>query len=244
MKKSPARPLLKGKQLKAEVQAALVWLKEHSSKKTRDGLVRFGIPADHALGVGMSDIQQLGKKLGRSQELASALWDTGVYEARLLAVYVGDPERLSVKEMDRWCRDFDNWAIVDTACFKLFDQCPRAWKKVVHWANKKGEFQRRAGFVLLACLAAHDENAEDRAFLEQLPLIERGADDERNFVKKGVSWALRMIGRRNGVLNVAAVATARHLSDSPQVSARWVGRDALKELTGPVVTRRLAKMRE
>jgi 3-methyladenine DNA glycosylase AlkD len=229
MAENTSKPIRTAAQLKQNVNAALAWLKSHSSKSVRDGMARYGIPSDNAYGVPMKTIQQLAKQLGRDQALASALWDTGCYEARLLTAYIGEPGRITSAEMDRWCRDFDNWAVVDTLCFAFFDRTPHAWSKVKPWSKKKDEFQRRAGYVLLACLAAHDESAADGAFLQYLPLVERGATDERNFVKKGVSWALRMIGRRSPALHTAAVAVARRLSDSDQPGTRWVGKDALRQ---------------
>jgi 3-methyladenine DNA glycosylase AlkD len=222
-----------------DVQQVIAMLKGLARRKTRDGMGRYGLPSDRALGVPVGKIQQLAKRLGRSHELALALWDTGLYEARMLAAYVDEPERVTPSQMDRWCRDFDNWGIVDTACFALFDRTPHAWSKVAKWARRKDEFGKRAAFALLACLALHDKGAEDHAFLRCLPLIEGAAADERNFVKKGVSWALRLIGRRNLALNAAAVKTSRRLASSPQVAARWVGKEAVRELTSPNVTRRL-----
>ncbi len=141
--------------------------------------------------------------------------------------------------MDRWCRDFDNWAICDSLCFHLFDRTPHAFAKVAAWSNQRDEFVKRAAFALLASLALHDKTAGDEPFLASLPLIERAATDERNFVKKGVSWALRGVGRRNVALNAAAVELARRLCDSSSAAARWVGRDALKELTSAAVVGRL-----
>ena len=216
--------------LKAEVDSALKWLKSHSTRATRDGMARYGIPSDNALGVAMKDIKALGTKLGRNQELAEALWETGVYEARMLCSFVGDPERLTSAQMDRWCRDFDNWAICDTMCFNLFDRTPHAWAKVVQWSTKRGEFEKRTAFALLWSLAMHDRSAGDKQFVQGLVLIERAADDERNFVKKAVNMALRAIGKRNPALNAAAVAAARRLSESSDETARWISRDALGEL--------------
>jgi 3-methyladenine DNA glycosylase AlkD len=223
-----------------EVEAVLAELKRMSSAKVRDGLARYGIPSDKALGIGVGDIQKYGKRLGRDQALAEALWQTDVYEARLLASFVGEADKLTPAIMNRWCRDFDNWGVVDTVCFKLFDQSPHAWKLIEPWAKMKGEFQCRAGFVLLACVAAHSDDVPDGQFLHYLPLIERGATDERNFVKKGVSWALRMVGRQSPGLNEAAVDLARRLAGSESPAARWIGRGAVKELTSPAVRKKLA----
>jgi 3-methyladenine DNA glycosylase AlkD len=223
----------------ADVRAALAWLERNSNQHERDNLVRFGITAPKAFGVSMANIQVLAKQLGRNHALAIALWDTGWYEARLLTSFVDDPAQVSAAQMDRWCRAFDNWGICDTVCFKLFDQTPHAWAKVKQWSGKDDEFVKRAAFALLASLAGHDKHATNAQFEAGLRLIEPAADDERNFVKKGVSWALRRVGRRNAALNTSAVAVARRLSTSESAAARWIGRGALKELTSPAVQRRL-----
>ena len=141
--------------------------------------------------------------------------------------------------MDRWCRDFDNWAICDTICFNLFDRTPHAWAKVAQWSGKRSEFEKRAAFALLWSLTVHDKHAGNEQFVQGLALIERAAADERNFVKKAVNMALRAIGKRNRALNAAAVAVARRLAASQEAAARWVGKDALRELTSPGVARRL-----
>jgi len=141
--------------------------------------------------------------------------------------------------MNAWCRDFDNWGTVDTACFVLFDQSPHAWTMAPTWAKEKGEFQKRGGFVLMACLAHHDTSAKDEAFLKFLPMIQKGAADDRNFVKKGVSWALRGIGHRTPALHAAAVKTATKLSKSDHPTERWVGKDALRDLLRPGVIKKV-----
>ena len=223
-----------------ELPAVLAWLKKHGTKKVRDSMARYGLPSDRAVGVSVGELQKYAKQLGRSHELAGALWASGVYEARLLAAFVDEPEQITVAQMDAWCRDFDNWGVVDTVCFKLFDQSPQAWSRVAPWAEREEEFQRRAGFVLLACLAGHDREAGDEKFLRLLPLCERHATDARNFVKKGVSWALRMIGERSPALNAAATAVARRLADATDVTARWIGKDVLRQLASAAVRKRLA----
>ena len=160
-------------------------------------MARYGLPSDRAYGVAMRDVQTLAKRLGRNHDLAAALWSTGWYEARLLAAYVDDPGRLTPAQMDRWCRDFDNWGLCDTVCFVLFDKTPHAWTMVKRWAGRRGEFTKRAAFALLWGLSVHDKKAADRAFVEGLVLIERAADDDRHFVKKGVNMALRAVGKRS-----------------------------------------------
>ena len=204
-------------------------------------MARYAIPSNRAFGVTVGAMRAYAKKLGRDHELALALWADGHYEARMLACFVDDPALVTTAQMDRWCRDFDNWAICDTACFQLFDRTPHAWKKVAAWAPRREEFVRRGAFALLASIALHDKQAEDAPFLRGLRLVERGAPDERNFVKKAVSWALRSIGRRNLALNAASVKVAERLAASSKPAARWVGKDALRELTSSAVKKRFAK---
>ena len=214
-------------------------LRKLGSKSVRDGMLRYGIPNENAFGVSVGKIQKLSKELGRNHELALALWETGFYEARMLAAFVDDPKLVTPAQMDRWCKDFDNWGIVDTVCFKLFDVTPHAWKKVEQWSKRRDEFQRRATYALLACLGVHDKQATNEKFIACFPLIEAAATDERNFVKKGVSWALRVIGRRNLELNNAATELAQRLADSPDPTSRWLGKEALREFKRPVVRRQL-----
>ena len=218
---------------------AVSWLKARGNPKFRDGLARYGLPTEKAFGVSVATIKQYAKTLGRDHGLATALWETGWTDARMLAAMVGEPDRVTPREMDAWCRDFDSWGIVDTVCFTLWDRSPHAWKKAKQWTTRKPEFEKRAGFVLMACLAAHDKAAKDAAFLEFLPLIEKGASDDRNFVKKGVSWALRHIGHRNAKLHAAAIRTARRLGASDDPTRRWVGKDALRDLLRPAVMQKV-----
>ncbi|MCI0376000.1 MAG: DNA alkylation repair protein [Gemmataceae bacterium] len=230
--------------LEEEVEAVVASLKRLGSKRTRDDMgSRYGIHTDKAFGVPVGKIQQLAKPLGRNHELAAALWDTGWYEARMLAAYVDEPACVTPAQMDRWCLDFDNWGICDTVCFALFDRTPHAWGKVAQWAGRSDEFVKRAAFALLWGLTVHDKQAGDEPFLEGLVFIERAADDERHFVKKAVNMALRAIGKRNPALNAASAAVAQRLAARAQAAARWVGKDALRELTSPALARRLAARR-
>jgi len=224
----------------AVVRDVLARLERQGSSRNRDGMARYGIVAEKVFGVSVGTLRTLGKQLGRDHELALALWDTGWYEARMLTAFVDEPERVTPAQMDRWCRDFDNWAICDALCFHLFDKTPHAFAKVAQWAKRKDEFEKRAAFALLASVAAHDKGAPDEAFLRCLPLVERAATEERNFVKKGVSWALRGIGHRNPALHAAALELAQRLAASPDATARWVGKDTLRDITRPLVVRKLA----
>lgn len=219
------------KEVKKQTNAAVAELKRMGTKKTREGMARYAIPSDNAFGVPVGQIRDLGKRLGRNHALAQALWGTGWYEARMLATFVDEPKQVTAAQMDQWSKDFDSWAICDTACFHLFDRTPHAFKKVSQWSRRKDEFVKRAAFALLASLALHDKQSGDDPFLDSLPLIERASTDDRNFVKKGVSWALRGIGHRSSPnLNASAVELAERLAQSPNSAARWIGKDALRDL--------------
>jgi 3-methyladenine DNA glycosylase AlkD len=229
------------KAVRADLAGAMASLEAKRTTRDFENLTRFGITAETALGVSMANIQAIAGRLGRSHDLALALWETGVYEARLLSSFVDDPTLVTPAQMDRWCRDFDNWGICDTVCFHLFDRTPHAWGRVARWSRSREEFVKRAAFALLASLALHDKSAPDARFVEGLALVERCAADDRHLVKKGVSWALRLIGRRNAALNARAVAVARRLATSTEPAPRSIGKEALRELTGAVVVRHLAR---
>ncbi|MCI0565440.1 MAG: DNA alkylation repair protein, partial [Nitrososphaera sp.] len=152
---------------------------------------RYGIVPKKAYGVAAPDIHAIAKKIGKDQKLSLQLWSSGVHDARILASLVGEPERVTERQMDRWVRDFDSWAVCDSCCTFLFRMTPFAYAKAFEWCKKKEEFVKRAGFVMMAVLAVHDKKAPDTHFLRMLPALKRGATDGRNFVKKAVNWALR-----------------------------------------------------
>ena len=223
------------------VAETLRWLERKGTKANRDGMARYGIVAQKVFGVSMTTMKALAKKLGRDHELALALWDTGWYEARILTSFVDDPRLVTAAQMDRWARDFDNWAICDSICFHLFDKTPHAWRKIEQWSRRKDEFMKRASFALLAAVALHDKKAPDAPFIASLDLIRKAADDERNFVKKGVSWALRGIAHRNGYLHSASLEVANQLAESSDRTERWIGKDVIRDITRPVILRRVSR---
>ena len=208
----------------------LTQLKRKGSKRGVAGMARFGIVAKKAYGVSVGDMRAMAKQIGRDHDLAEKLFASGWQEGRMLAFLIDDPKLVTPRQMDRWAKGFENWGDCDTACFHLFDKTPHAWKKIEQWSTRKEEFVKRASFALLASVALHDKTAPDAPFLKSLKLIERAADDDRNFVKKGVSWALRGIGHRNPKMRAAALKTAAKLAKSDVPSARWIGKDAQRDL--------------
>ena len=228
--------------MRERVQSVLFELESLGSPKKRTDMAgRFGIHTDKAWGVGMAEMQKVAKRAGRDHALAAALWKTGWYEARMVACLVDDPHQVTPEQMDAWCEDFDNWAICDTACFKLFDTVPFAFDAIRRWTVRPEEFVRRAGFSLLACVTPADDLAAEKEFARFLPVIAEYATDARNFVKKAVNWALRSVGGRSQALHAAAVNLAQRLAESPDKTARWVGRDALKQLGTAATLRRVER---
>ena len=227
--------------LENQAEAAIALLRKYTDRATLQGMSRYAIPSDNAIGVPVNKIRLVANQLGRDHDLAGALWKAGWYEARMLAIYVDEPAKVTSTQMDHWCRDFDSWAICDTACFHLFDRTPHAWQKVRKWSLRREEFVKRAAFALLACLALHDKTTADEVFADFLPLMESAASDERNFVMKGVNWALRAVGRRNYALKAAATSLAQRLAESPDGAARWVGKDALRDLSKATIKRQWRK---
>lgn len=229
------KAVAKSKKPKPSVAAILRDLERNGFKQYfADMSARYGIVTKaKTYGVPVVMLRRLAKTIGRDHDLADALWRTGVHDARMLATMIGDPALVTPALMGRWARDFDNWGIVDTACFGFFDHSPHAFKQIEKWAKAKEEFTKRAAFALIASAALHRKELPDEPFLKCLPIIEDGARDGRNFVKKGVSWGLRAIGKRKSAkLKAAALSMAQRLAIADDAPSRWVGKDALRDLAG------------
>jgi 3-methyladenine DNA glycosylase AlkD len=200
------------------------------NQKNVEGMTRFGINPKNTYGMSIPSLRGLAKEIGKDHALAQRLWSSKIHEARLLAGFIDDPKLVTKKQMDSWVKDFDSWDVCDQVCSNLFDRTPFAYKKAFEWSKRKEEFVKRAGFVLMACLAVHDKKADDSEFLKFLPIIKRESTDERNFVRKAVNWALRQIGKRNRNLRREAIRTAKEIRKIDSSSARWIAGDAIREL--------------
>lgn len=216
---------------KAEADRILIELAAMGTEENRKGMARFGIEVDNAFGISMAALRPLARRHRRNHKLALQLWRSGKHEARILASLIDDPKEVTRDQMDRWAADFDSWDVCDQACMKLFSATPFVSQKAEEWAADEREFVRRAAFAMIAGFAVHAKEVPDADFLPFLDLIEQTAKDGRNFVKKAVNWALRQIGKRSPMLHPHALALARKLADSDDRVERWVGRDAVKELT-------------
>jgi len=214
-------------------------LKSLSNPKNVAGMARFGINSQKTLGVNVPVLRQMAKEIGKNHQLALQLWDSGYHEARILAGFIDETEKVTEKQMEKWAKDFDSWDICDQTCSSLFDKTDFVWQKIEGLTKRKEEFVKRTGFTLMACLAVHDKKAQDKDFIKLLLMIKREATDERNFVKKAVNWALRQIGKRNKNLNKEAIKMAQEILKIDNKTAKWIAGDALRELTSENVRERL-----
>ena len=209
------------------------------------GMARFGITAKKAFGISSSVLKDFAKEIKKQtadrHALALELWETGIHEARIIAYLIDDPKKVSPAQMNAWAKDFDNWAICDSTCGNLFRRTEYAYQKAFEWAECEEEFVKRAGIVLAAWLAVHDKKTDDARIAEFLPVLERHAADERNFVKKAVSWSLRQIGKRSLNLHRLAVETAERIKSQQTRAARRIASDALRELQSAKTLERLRK---
>ncbi|MGC1492008.1 MAG: DNA alkylation repair protein, partial [Candidatus Acidiferrum sp.] len=216
-------------------------LKGLADPKVRAQMAYFGVRVPKAFGVSTPMLQGLARRIGKDQRLAEQLWSSGVHEARILATFIGEPEKITSAQMERWAHDFDSWDVVDSACCYLYAGAKPAWQKIYEWSRRRAEFEKRAAFSLAAYLSYKDKTAEHAKFIRFLTVIEREAHDERNFVKKAVNWALRNIGKRNLRLNRAAIHAAERIQRQGSPTARWIAADALRELRSEPVQLRLRR---
>jgi 3-methyladenine DNA glycosylase AlkD len=213
-----------------QYQIIIKKLKAKANPANAAGMARFGINQKNTLGISIPALRKMAKEIGKNHSLALDLWNSGIHEARLLAGFIDDPLIVTEKQMESWAKDFDSWDVCDQVCSNLFDKTPYAYKKAFEWSKDKREFVKRAGYVLMACLAVHDKKADDKKLVKFFPAIIKGATDERNFVKKAVNWALRQIGKRNSNLNKEALVVSKKIRSIPSKSAAWIAADAIREL--------------
>jgi 3-methyladenine DNA glycosylase AlkD len=219
----------------------LTYLKKKGSAAAIDGMSHFGINVEKAFGVSIPVIRELAKQHKKDHALALELWASGYREARILASMVDDPKLCTEKQMEGWVLEFDSWEVCDQTCFGLFARSDYGWKKAFEWPHREEEYVRRAGFALMAAFTLHKTKATDEELLSFFPLIEKYSTDERNFVRKAVNWALRQTGKRNRNLNTHAIVLSEKLMNSANKSARWIGKDAYRELTGDGVKKTLER---
>jgi 3-methyladenine DNA glycosylase AlkD len=230
--------LLEGPFLKT-AESIVDEIKRKGNPKALEGMSRFGIQTSKAFGVSIPELRKIAKRTGTDHQLALQLWKTGIHEARILASMIDDPAKVTADQMEEWAADFDSWDLVDGCCGNLFDKTKIAVSKAHEWSGRREEYVKRAGIVIMAEMAVHNKKAPNSTFLDFLPLIEKEALDERNFVKKAVNWALRQIGKRNTALNKAAIRASRRIQRLDSKSAKWIASDALRELTSVGVQKKL-----
>ena len=222
----------------AEAQAVVAELKAAGTAENRAGLARYAITGNTA-GPPPVVFKAIGRRYRRNHALAAALWQSGLYEARILACDLDEPEKVTPEQMDAWAADFDNWALCDGACLHLFVKTCFVEEKVREWAADEREFVRRAAFSLLVAHAVHGKTIPDKVFAGFLDLVDQHSTDARPYVRKAVNWALRAIGKRSAALHRPALTLAGKLAASEDKTARWIGKDALRELTDPKQVARL-----
>lgn len=223
------------------VEEVLEMLAAKANHDQLAGMAKYGMTVERRLGVKVPQMRKIAKEIGVDHKLALELWETGITEAMILASMVDVPDEVTEEQMEAWVQDFDSWDVCDQVCMNLFDKTPLAWKKIHDWSDREEEFVKRAAYALIACLAVHDKGASDEVFISLIPVIKAGATDNRNYVKKAVSWALRNIGKRNPELNTVALTTARELWGIDSKSARWIGSDAIRDLTSDTTKRRFER---
>jgi len=215
-------------------------LQSMASAENVAGMSRFGICANNTLGISIYDLRRLARDIKPDHALASKLWSSGIHEARILASFIDEPDKVTEAQLERWVKDFDSWDVGDQVS-EMIAKTPFVVKKIHQWSRRDEEFVKRAAFSLIAEIAWHDKKMADADFEQFFPVIKAAASDERNFVRKAVNWALRNIGKRNRALNQRATQVAREIQQIDSKAARWIAADALRELQSEAIQKRLAK---
>ena len=224
-----------------KVEEIIKKLESLSNKEAVKGMARYGINPRNNLGVSIYKLRLIAKEIGKDHDLAIKLWNSDIHDARLLACFIDDPDKITSEQMDSWAKSFDSWDICDQACTSLFDLNSLAWTKVFEWAKRNEEFVKRGAFALIAGLSVHNKKSSDEKFEQFFPIIKKHSADNRNYVKKAVNWALRNIGKRNLRLNKKTIELSENILKIDSSAAKWIARNALKELTSIKIQNRLKK---
>jgi len=206
-----------------------------------EGLSRYGIRSERMLGLSMGQLSELAREIGRDHGMAGCLWNAGIHDSRMLAAMIEEPAKVTDEQMESWAGAFDNWAICDGVCNRLFRLMPQARSKCEEWSSRKEEYVKRASFALMCSLAVHDRTSKKEVFEHFLEICERESDDPRKYVMKAVNWAIRSIGKRNMDLNLKAIECAERVANRDSRAARWIASDALRELRSEKVQERLLR---
>ena len=224
-----------------ECEEVIKKLKSLENPENVKGMARFGINPKRNLGINVTNLRGIARKIGKDHELALKLWDSGIHDARMLAAHVDEVGKVTEKQMEKWVKDFDSWDTCDNCCGHLFDKTPFADSKAIEWSKRPEEFVKRAGFAIMAWSAVHDKKSDDKRFDNYLTIIKKESTDGRNYVRKAVNWALRNIGKRNQTLNKKAIKVAEEILKIDDKTARWIANDAIRELTSEKVQKRIKK---
>ena len=203
------------------------------------GMAKYGINTENRLGVSIPDIRKIAKEFGNNHTIALELWNTGYADAKITAALIDEPEKVTEEQMEKWVKEINSWDVCDQICMNLFDKTPLAWKKIIDWANREEEFVKRTAFSLLACLAWHDKKADDSKFIEYFPIIKKNVIDERNYVKKAISWSIRHIGKRNLKLYKESLKLANEIKKINSKTAKWIGSEVIRDLNSESTKKRL-----
>ena len=217
------------------------YFEKHESEKARKGMEKYKVGCKDKYGISMPVLRKLSKKIGKNHQLALKLWKHGYHESRILSTLIEEKDKVDESQLEKWVNDFDSWDICDQACINLFVNMPLAISKIKEWAKSDKEFVKRTSFSLIAVIAVHNKDEDDSYFEGFFPLIKEACNDEKNYVKKAINWALRSIGKKNKYLNKKAIEIANEILEMDSKTAKWIARDAIKELESKEVQNRLSR---
>ncbi len=214
----------------SEVELILKKIQMLASEERKKVQAYFKIGDVNSFGLTQPQIKLLAKEIGKNHALALELWESGVHEARHIALLIADKNLVTEELAEKWIKDFNSWDIVDGCCSTLLCRTPFAFKKAIEWTKRKEEYEKRTGFALMAMLAVHDKKATNEKFEKFIPYLLKESHDDRNFVKKAINWAIRQIGKRNIILCKEMIELSKAIREKGDSASRWIAADALREL--------------
>lgn len=164
-------------------------------------------------GIGLTRLRKLAKRIGRDRELAQALWKTDVYEARVIALLVDDPARITREQAEKQVEELAGGmlAYVFASCDATLAKTSFVAELADEWVRSGDAVRRECGYGLLyeASKFSGKKAPGEEFFLAHVERIADTIATEPEKVRMSMGAALMGIGKRTAVLNAAALKVAR-----------------------------------
>lgn len=198
-----------------------------------------------SFGIGLTVLRKLAKQVGRDHDLALKLWESDVYDARIIALLIDDPKQITREQAEVQVEKVDQGHLehVFSSCGAALAKTPFVVELAGDWIKSDDPRRRCCGYGLLYELSKSKKKGapDETFFLAHIEHIRKSFDGEELAVQGSMGGALLGIGKRSAKLNAAALKVARHIGpiEFETNSGDCEPLDLVKHLTSDYIRRKL-----